>query len=358
MEWPVGDIRYTTQWTVDSWSGPKSAECSVAVPLGYEDDFLLANQPFEVYSPAGGLLWGGLTDNPDWNEAGVTIHAVGYGATLKDFMAFENTGTPETPIWVKTFDADIAVDQAVLPRTVDGQYGAKFTRAGVELGEWDAEADAEAVTVMTLLSRIAVAAGQHLYVDNFGQISYRDDPTEPSWIVESPGYKGTADDTYATGVWGQREDGWVFATDADAIEAAQQFGAKEITISLLNLGDISAANAKTYLEARIGLVGHRMGWTDPVALPDGYGVQDYGGVYTLPRWVQAGDMLEIPGVIDSRSNPTTFAAIRWVLGEVTINESDYPTGSATPVGFVPRDFNSSLTPPEKRPENPTTTEAA
>jgi hypothetical protein len=60
--------------------------------------------------------------------------------------------------------------------------------------------------------------------------------------------------------------------------------------------------------------------------------------------------LQIPGITDARSNPTTRGSIRFVLSEVEVVERQRPTAFAAPVGFSPRDFEGALAPPEKPAE--------
>ena len=141
---------------------------------------------------------------------------------------------------------------------------------------------------------------------------------------------------------------------AEDTAAATKFGLKQAVIDLTNLGTISSTTAQTYVTNRLALVGGRMGWTTQVELTENNLFHAPTGLFASPRHVKAGEMLMIPGIIDARSNPTTRGAIQWIAQEVEITEGPSPTATVTPVGFVPRDFDGLLAPPE----NPATREAA
>jgi hypothetical protein len=117
---------------------------------------------------------------------------------------------------------------------------------------------------------------------------------------------------------------------AEDTTAAAKYGNRQVSIDLLPLGPITRTEAQTYITNRFALVGGRMGWTTQVEL-NGTNLLHSSGVFVSPRYVKAGDMLLIPGIIDARSDGT-------IRG---------PVATVTPVGFVPRDFSGLLAPPEK-----------
>lgn len=134
---------------------------------------------------------------------------------------------------------------------------------------------------------------------------------------------------------------------AEDTAAAAKFGVRQAHIDLTNLDPIDESVAQAYITGRFALVGARMGWTTQVVL-NSNNLLHSSGVFANPRYVKAGQMLLIPGIIDARSNPTIRGSIQWVIQEVTVNENGPgPIATVTPVGFVARDFSGLLAPPEK-----------
>jgi hypothetical protein len=142
----------------------------------------------------------------------------------------------------------------------------------------------------------------------------------------------------------------VYAEDTGA---AAKFGKKQASIDLRTLGPISTVAATAYINGRFLLVGGRMGWTEGITL-DLNNLMHITGAWANPRYVSAGQIIQLPDNRDSRSTPTARSSIRFVLSEVEVTEGPTPTAFAAPVGFSPRDFEGALAPPE----NPAAKEAA
>lgn len=355
---PTTEVEHSTGWLVDEPSGDLEASVEVACDPNYQANWTLPGRRFDVWAPNGGRLWGGTTVEPDRSAGGIKLHGLGFGSTLEKYRAVEfdiENG------WLPTFIPNDAVDAAEA-------RGAPFSRYGVNLGTTSlAETDdGPIVTVGTLLSRGAIAQGKRVHVDSQGAITFQADPTTAKWtLTPAESYMGTADEQFVTTLWGYYlktpdppdPDSGITSTPAVVLasdpDAADKFGTRERSIDLSKLGLLLEDSAQDYIDGRFALVGGRMGWTEGVGLSM-RNIMHISGAWADPRFVKAGDMLQIPGVVDARSNPTTRGAIQFVLSEVEVTEAGDPSAFATPVGFTPRDFEGTLAPPE----DPTDKEAA
>lgn len=344
---PSGDMEHSSMWRVDGPSGDDEAQVTLSVPPGFETSYTVRGQSFQLFSPTGGLLWGGLTEEPARNGTGITIHAKGLAWTLEEYDAkvfVEDLGPAGEDGYLPTFIPNEAVDEAEA-------RGAPFSRNGVDLGTTSiatTDNDEKMVTVGEVLRRAAISQGKRVHVDSTGAITFKADPTTPTLITDPiRDYMGTADEQFVSALTGLFIlAGSPFGYLAEDPDAARKFGVRERNIDLTNLGELTYAAGAAYTEGRFALIGGRMGWTEQIDL-SWLNLRRSNGAWFGPQWAKAGMMLRLPGVIDSRSNPTTAAAIDLVLSQVRIVEDTQPFGTAEPVGFVARDFAGALAPPEK-----------
>lgn len=194
---PTGEGTHSTIWRVDEPSGCFQAGVQVSAPENFEAPWTRRGRRFEWWSPSGGLLWGGVTTEADRDQDdGLGIQAVGYGETAKDYAA--KWFNPDTERWEATFVPNDAVDAAV-------ERGAFFDRYGVDLGSepLTRAGDGPGITVWELLARAAELQGKRVWFDQWGAITFRADPTEPSLtVMPDPYYMGVADDQFITKLWG------------------------------------------------------------------------------------------------------------------------------------------------------------
>lgn len=333
----VGAIERTSSWTTDGASGDSRATVALECPRTWEGALVHPGKAMHVYSVTGLLLWGGVTNEPDRTDAGITLVAKGFGQILADYEAVTSSGNPSSI-------PNVVVDAAI-------SRGAPFRRDGVNLGTASLATveDTGIESVLTILTRAAISQGKRVHVDSTGAITYQADPTTPEWVlIPGHGHMGTADETYLTTLYGKYRN---TAGDTSYVQAHNEAagikfgGRRERDVDLTAMGTLTATVAQDYLNGRLKLVGGRMGWTETVALST-VNLRHMSGSGASPRWVRAGQMLRIPGVTDARSQPTTRASIDVVLSEVTVADSGRPTGTAAPIGFAPRDLDALLSPPE------------
>lgn len=293
-------------------------------------------------------------------QQGKRLHVDKYGAITYQ-------ANPTTPTWMMTPQSDYfgtADDQflSVLRgfylnaeaaefwvTVIGGPTGGTFTLSGNGATTGTIAFNASAATVQTAVRTLggvfstatvsALTTGWKVVVDRGGV------------ILTASGAGLTGGTNPGVSVQILAGTGMVKAEDTTA---SAKFGIRQGSIDLTPLGPIYASAAQTYVDNRFALVGARMGWTTQVELHRGNLFHAPTGLFADPRHVKAGEMLQIPGVVDARSNPTTRGSIQWVMQEVEITEGPEPTATVTPVGFVPRDFDGLLAPPE----NPATKEAA
>lgn len=346
VQFPSAELKHTTCWRVDKPSGDLKASVALRCPKGLQAPWTQPEQPFLIGSPSGGRLWGGITIEPERSMGEIQVNAVGVADLLAYYDAIANAAGPtDPPDWQPTFVPNTAVDERVSDPAFTLRMDVPFDRYGNDLGDDElgpGDKDPQIIDIGTLLARGAVAQGKRVHVDSWGRISYQADPVVPSFTTTPiSDYMGTADDSFVTRLWGYVDPTTVVM--AEDLVAEEKFGVRERPIDLSALGSESAA--QDYIDGRLALVGGRMGWTTPIDLT-GLNLMHIGGAWANPRHVKAGTMLQIPGVVDARSNPVTRGAIWIVLSEVEVTEATRPTAVASPPGFAPRDFEGALAPPD------------
>lgn len=337
----VSDLRDSTIYRREGWSGDYQASCTWSAPPGFSADWLCRGALFEVVEH-GLVTWRGVLSEPDVGDVW-SLHANGLGS-----LADEHLSVVAGPT-LSTVPNDV-VDYAI---GTDGLAWQRWESLGsASVGSADGEAT---VSVSKLLDRAAQAQGKRWHVDTAGEVTFRTDPTTPTFtMTPGSGYMGTADDQYVTHLYGYYvssvngttglPDGWGLVVGSDSVAAAK-FGRKALTVDLTALGLMTAVAAQANIEGRFALVGGRMGWTNGVDLSV-FNLRRLGSGPASPLNVRAGDMLRIPGVMDARSTATVRASIDVVLGEVTRVHAER-RAFATPVGFTPRDFQGAVAPAQR-----------
>lgn len=323
-----------------SWSGDYMAEVSWAAGAGFAAPWFRRGSVFEVCG-SGGREWGGVLAEPSLNDDGTwSLTAYGFGAQAEEFQAL---GGDDLPSWVPNTVVDRAIG--------DGLPWKRYASLGTAAV---ADAPGDISDVATVLSRAALRSGKRWWVDSFGEVSLVSDPIWPTWaVLPGSAYMGTADEEFVTHLFGYyvssvdgvtgEPDGWAMASAFDA-EAASIFGRRERTVDLTGLGLLGGTAAQENIDGRFALTGARMGWTNGINLTSvnlrrpGWGSASPLSLYGRNG---AGTMLKIPGVMDTRSQPTVRGSIQLVLGKVTrVHEEG--RAFVEPVGFVARNFQGAL----------------
>ncbi len=240
-----------------------------------------------------------------------------------------------------TLDAiSTAIDSGALPNWV--------LPAGTPDVVWGAPTDP--MPLLEFLDKAYNGVGQRWWVDADGVFRVGTDPTMPTYHVpHAAAGKGLtlAEDTYFSHLVGQYvATGPVLTTvtvgDADA---AAWFGYKQARTDLSGMGVITEPTAIAQLQARLDLVGARMGFAENLDL--GYGeITTPGGVpvsLTMPvACTRAGGvMVRLLGVRDR-----TRAGGLHSTTDVVVARSVYADGAATlqltPAGKAPRDLQELL----------------
>lgn len=333
----VSSIKHSTIFRREGWSGCYQASCTFAAPADFEAAWFLEGKPFEVIR-GGVVLWAGEVSEKRPGDAW-SINAFGTGAQAENF----DSVTGAVGSYAATAIPNTGIDAAI----VDGWNVTRVDSFGASAV---ADVAGDVMTVAKLADRAAAALGQRWGVDKQRMLELLDEPTTPQFTV-SPGdaYLGTVDEEYVTHLRGfyvssvdvdGNPDGWDWVEASDDDAALAFGGPRYRRVDLTPLGLMLSATAQANIDARFAMVGARTGWTDPIILTT-QNVRRLGFGWADPDMVDAGHMLSVPGVMDSRSNPTTRGAIHVVGAEV---EHDVDAGTSTfiPLGFVPRDFSGAL----------------
>lgn len=337
---PLSGIEWTTRWAYDEISGGVTAQFRLNAP-GFAAGWFKAGASAQVVDQ-GKVRFGGRLSEPEEVDGGVQCYIRGLGTLAESFDALEDTNPAAGFAYLPTTVPNTAVDQAILrglPWTRPATLGSTALGIGGGITE----------SVQTIVLRAAKLAGKRALVDVDGVVSLASDPTDPKWLLGGMGsYLGTADDEFLTRLFGYYISGvdgagvpnaWatVYAEDAGAVT---KFGQqREATVDLTALGQLTSGAAQANIDGRFALVGGRMGWTREFAI--GRGLRLATGELADPASVQAGDMVAIPGVRDTRSQVTSWAMLRLIVGEARHVVDDGVT-YCKPLGLLPRGFSTAL----------------
>ena len=337
---PLSGIEWTTAWSYDAICGGTTAQFKLAAP-GFAAGWFRAGAPAQIVDQ-GTVRFGGRLSEPEETDGGVSCFIRGLATLGDSFDAYEDDDPGAPVAYSPTTIPNTAVDQAIargLPWLRPATIGT--TALGIENGVLE--------SVQTVVLRAAKKAGKRAHVDTAGVLSLLADPTVPRWLLGGMGdYTGTADDEFITRLFGY----YVAALDgtgepsawatvlAEDTAAALKFGQqREATVDLTALGLLTASDAQTNVNGRFALVGGRMGWTTPFTV--GRGLRLSSGELADPAAVVAGDMIGLPGVRDSRSQVTSWAMLRLIVGEARHVVDDGLT-YCKPLGLLPRGFSEAL----------------
>jgi hypothetical protein len=337
---PVTGVEWTTRWSYDEISGPAVGQFRLSAP-GFAAGWFKAGAAAQIVDQ-GKLRMGGRLSEPEEVDGGIQCYIRGYGTLGDSFDAYEDTDPLSPRVYMPTTVPNTAVDQAIvrgLPWVRPATLGS--TALGVD--------DGVVEKVSTIVLRAAKLAGKRAVVDSAGVVSLVSDPSSPMWLLGGmSNYMGTADDEFITRLFGYYVSGvggsgapnaWatVFAEDP---AAATKFGQeREATVDLTALGLLTSGAAQGHIDGRFALVGGRMGWTQPFTV--GRGLRLASGELADPAALVAGDMVAMPGVRDTRSQVTSWAMRRLIVGEARHVVDDGLT-YCKPLGLLPRGYSTAL----------------
>ena len=342
----VESLEWTRKWDYDGICGPFSASWKWSVGPQFAAGWFREGASVQVVDQ-GRLRWGGRLSEPQANDGVIECHAVGYGQIADTFEAVTRTGSP--PVYTPTYLPDDAIDAAIA-------RGLPWIRPA-SIGATSVAVNGVTETVETLVLRAAKREGKRANVDSRGIVTLASDPTTATWLLGGMSdYLGTVDDEFITRLFGYYVSGvdgsgnpnaWSMVYAEDAVVEAKFGQTREKTVDLTALGLLMAATAQADVDGRFALTGARMGWTSGfVAGPN---LRLVSGERADPAAVQAGQIVRIPGVRDSRSGKKNLAAVEITLGE-TRHVADENITYCTPLGYVPRDFSSALAAAQKPTE--------
>jgi len=352
----VTDIEWSSIYAYDAICGDKTASWkwfTTARPA-----WLHAGAEV-VIKTMGRRRFAGRMNEPEETDGGWSCNAYGLRVLGDDVQALEDVATPGDPAeWMPTTIPNTGIDTAI--STWDLPWYRSESFGGTAIGS----DDAITLTVSDLVKRAGKLAGKRPVVDQFGTLSMATDPTTPSWLLGGmSNYLGTADDQLITRMFGWYVSGidgstglpnaygpMVVAADEDA---ETKFGVVvHAVVDLTQLGLLTEAEAQAQIDGRFALVGGRMGWTAGFAVTRSW-LSRMNGAPGDPAAIRAGDMIRLAGVRDFRTTTANRASADIIVGEARY-VADEDVCYVTPLGYVPRDFQSALAAAQK----PETVEAA
>lgn len=332
----VSGLTDSTVYRAEGWSGDYEASVGLTWTTRGVVPSLRRGMSFQVFG-GGALEWSGWVSEVSVTDGGVQVNAYGLGSRATDLPATDGSTVSYVPNVVVDYQAGRSLG---------------FSRAGVDLGTAAVSATVtEVATVAEVLDMRAATLGQKWWVDQFGRVYFRG-PGAVKWAMR-PGedYVGTADDEYASGLWGLRAttlnaDGDVTATamqfygGPNQAETVARFGPREPVVDFTALKKTASVSEITAeLTARFAETGARLGWTNGLNLTTS-NVRKVGTNVAAPMAVRAGDRLLLPGVTDKSS--TTYAgAVTLTLAEVK-RYHDEQRAEVKPLGLAPRGFSAAL----------------
>ena len=331
----------------DSWSGDYQCSFNWAASAIAGGPHVTPGASLEVVDN-GYVLWGGKLAEPNHSDVW-DIHGYGHGVDGGRFQAIEDIDPTGTIEYAPTYVPNDALDEAI----IRGSTLLRYADLGGDAIPRDEDED-KIITLGQVLYRRATALGKRWSVNSLGAVTLASDPTAATWCTPPDGnYMGTADENFITRLYGYYQSGldiddnpvYAIVYHVDGPAERKFGGPREAWVDLTALGLITEAEAQDEIDGRFDLVGGRMGWTLGGVLDENSCIR-IGGGWSNPAYLRAGEMLRIPGVTDGRSQPTTMASMKLVLGEVRHVVDDRKT-FWTPHGFAPRDFTSALAAAQK-----------
>lgn len=335
----VSDLVDSTVLRVEGWSGDYQASCRFAADRDFSAPWFRRGSTWEVVED-GVVAWGGLLSEPSWSGDGWSLTAYGYGSA-SDWPALENDGTV---VPSSTPDAVLDYSTGLTPPLPINRWDTSIgsVALGLEPGE--------VTDIATLLDRLGKSVGKFWWVDSFGEISLVGLPEDPTLLLTpGSGYMGTADDGFVSHLYGLRissldlngqPDGWSIVGPEQDDEAWARFGVRKEVMDLKGMGLLTGPQAEPLVAGEFALRGARMNPTSPIELTEmnvlrpGFGARS-------PMGVRAGEMVRIPDVWDTRTNPTVGSSIDEVLGEVTRYHATQ-RAVAMPLGYQGRNHRAAM----------------
>jgi hypothetical protein len=351
----LSGVEWSSCWLYDGVGGDKQASWQWFTTI--RPPWLHAGADV-VIRTSGRRRWAGRLNEPEETDGGWSCSAYGLRVLADDYQSFVNVAAPGDPDeWATSTSADPALDSAIDERNLPWFRFDDFGSSPV------GTEDDTTLTLGEVLARATKRAGLRAVVDQFGTARLLADPTAARWRVGGmSNYLGTADDELVTRLYGYyvsgvdgstgEPNGWATVVTPELLSAStetadeRKFGVRvERTVNLTALGLVTEADAQADVDGRFALVGGRMGWTAGFAVTRAW-LTAANGAPGNPAAIRAGDMLALPGVRDFRTSTANRATAIVIAGEARY-VADEDVCYVTPMGYVPRDFQSALTAAQK-----------
>jgi hypothetical protein len=331
------DLTWTTRWG-DGACGMFEASWTMPLPADFEHPLLrrgvlveLMAGPYRIGSPLilSEPTRGTGVDNP-WQ-----FTATGIGREVEGdntFIALDGAGNTNN-------QGQTVVDQAIARGWRIAGRDANIPAGGVSTV---ATTD-DLKSVGAVLTEIAEVSSQRWGVGQDNLVRLLSDPTSPTWtctpVVPSI---GTADDDYATAVYGRYYNsgaGNALATVSASSSAANteaKFGRREFPVDLTPMGPMPTSNAQTIVNTILAKSKGRLAWTSGLTLTSNE-LLSIGGVPADLSLVEAGQMVRIQGVFSDLLEYNGQTYLDFIIGETRYTYGE-PTIDINPLGLAARDL--------------------
>lgn len=343
----VSGVEWSSCWLYDGIGGDKTAQWRWFTDA--RPSWLHAGAEV-VIKTAGRRRWAGRLNEPEEADGGWSCYAYGNRTLGDDMQALVDTDPSGVEAWMPTTVPNDGIDDAI-DRGLDWLRYDSFGAFAI------GTEDGITLTVADLVVRAAKLAGKRAVVDQFKALRLLSDPTTPTWLLGGmSNYLGSADDEIVTRLYGYYVSGvdgatglpnaWGPMVVAQDDDAETKFGIiVERTVDLTDLGLLSESDAQDNIDGRFELIGGRMGWTAGFAATRSW-LSRMNGAPGDPAAIRAGDMIRLAGVRDFKTTTGNRVAADIVIGEARYVADD-DACYVTPMGYVPRDFQSALAAAQK-----------
>lgn len=325
---PYGDVQTTWAWGSDG-GGLGSVEWQMDVAYDFDHPALRRGARVEVMDGAQRVGQATLGE-PGRTDAGRSFSAIGVYRQAENFLCFD--ADLET-----TTVADTAIDEA-------HSRGCVLRRdESITTNPMNTDDVTEGLNYLgPLLTSVAVETGQRWWVDADCFIHMDDDQTTPTWhVVPGVSDPGTADDQYASALFGRYRSGADVLTATTKDEAAaQRWGDAEFGVDLTPFGSISEARADNRLAGLLKRGKSRLTFTDRLEV-DANQLLTAGGRPASLSMVRGGHVVRVYGLSAYSQWLDGKSWLDFVIGEaIWANGAD--TVTIAPVDLASRTYEDLL----------------
>lgn len=320
----VGGVRISSigrpgslRWSHSVEGGPEQASWEMDLAQTFSHPALRLGAKVEILSGPG-VIWGGVLDEPDRGDKGISFSAAGYAAEARGYACFDGSlNTTSIP--------DTAIDQAIA-RGLGTKYGITRPSSISNVAFGPSTQTDQLNKLGDLLDAYATSdGGKRWGIDPNGRFYKAADPTTPTLCLRAGAAKvGFAGDDYASTIYLRYKSGpSTYATATASDTFAESVQRRELLVDGTTAGTIDSTKANALAAGELTKGRARYAFTDPVTV-GGFQLTTLGGQPVAPEWLAAGGanglMVRQYGVTNEQGVPLSY--LDWVVGRTEVEDEE------------------------------------